>query len=255
MTIDLGGCHMKITRAWEHREGLDAVVGPALNWESDPIQLSAKLDPDTGDHVFRVTAIPEEWVMRIGVILGDIVHNLRSALEYLFFELCCEYLGADKTERLGSQVQFPIEDCSQGLANKRQHFNKIPSSHWAIIDGAQPYQRTDLPKGRALRALRNLSNRDKHRVLNPLLLSTQVLRFTDALTVVPVGDALLAKHLKVGAEVLREPLGPDVDAEVEVAGYITPDIRLPEGDFRIVYGVSLMMSTVEGIVNDIEALT
>ena len=86
--------------------------------ETELIQLTAKLDPQTGRHVFRVATIPDAWRLGIGVVLGDLVHNLRSALEYLFFELCCHYLGATNTKRLGSQVQFPIEDGSQGLANK-----------------------------------------------------------------------------------------------------------------------------------------
>lgn len=192
--------------------------------------------------------------MRVGVILGDLIHNLRSALEHLFYGLSRRYLGVAKMEALGNQVQFPIEDGSQRLAGKRVHFRKIPASHWAVIENAQPYQRMDLPKGRALRALRELSNRDKHRVLNPLLLSTQLLRFTDPATVVPVGDVQLAKRLEVGTEIVRMPLSADADAEVEVAGYVTPDIRLPEGDFRIMYGVNLMIATVEGVVNDIEAL-
>ena len=106
--------------------------------------------------------------------------------------------------------------------------------------------------------MRGLSNRDKHRVLNPPLLTTHLIEFHD--------PALMRRataemwyppplhRLEVGTEIARAPFPPDVDAEMEVAGYVAPDIRFPEGDFRIMYGVDLMTATVEGIVNDIEAL-
>src|SRR5215203_5440116 len=139
--------------------------------------MNAKLDPQSGYHVFRVTTVPEDWRLRVGVILGDVVHNLRGALEYLFYALSCHYLGVSKTEKLGNQVQFPIEDDCQTLINKRVHFSKIPSRQWAVIEDAQPYNVTNPPR-RAMKAIRELSNRDKHRALNPLLLRTTNIQYT-----------------------------------------------------------------------------
>jgi hypothetical protein len=79
---------------------------------------------------------------------------------------------------LDSRVQFPIEDANQRLVNKRDHFRDIPSAQWAVIEAAQPYHAPD-PASLALRALRELSNRNKHRVLNPLLLRSTMIQFYD----------------------------------------------------------------------------
>ncbi len=55
-------------------------------------------------------------------------------------------------------------------------------------------------------------------------------------------------------------LPDEVDAEVEVAGYIAPNILLPEGrwfpggGWQIIWGVRMMVSTVEGIIDSIEAI-
>ena len=61
-------------------------------------------------------------------------------------------------------------------------------------------------------------------------------------------------YLEVGTEVVRVGLPEEVDPEVEMAGYIAPNVRLPEWNTRIVFGVVTMIKTVEGIVDDIEAL-
>ena len=258
MTIDLSECRAKIERARDHRNGLDAVVQRAYRpiGEAKLFQMDAKLDPQSGYHIFRLAAIPEDWRLQVGVILGDVVHNLRGALEYLFFQLCCHYLGTTKTERLGGQVQFPIEDTSQGLANKRMHFKEIPSSHWVIIEWAQPYEGPYEPH-RAIRALRNLSNRDKHRVLNPLLLTSTLVDFTDKVPVHRATGEMVFRQferLEVGAEVVRMPFPSDVDAEMKMAGYVIPNVRFPEWDTSIHTGVDGMIFAVELIVGRIETL-
>src|SRR3712207_4205974 len=127
MTVDLSGCRAKIERAQEHREGLDTIIGPIQRGEyTNVIQMSAKRDPETGYHIYRVAAIPEHWQTRVGLILGDVVHNLRSALDYLFWQLYRTHIRVPQSDREAQQVQFPIEDTSQRLANKRNNFRSIP---------------------------------------------------------------------------------------------------------------------------------
>jgi hypothetical protein len=257
MTVDLTECRAKIERAQEHRKGLDAVVGPVLDGEAEIFHIDAKLDPQSGYHIFRLATMPEDWRLQVGVILGDAVHNLRSALEYLFFALCSHYLGVQKTERLGKQVQFPMEDDRNAFVNKRMHFNKIPLSQWAVIDRAQPYHGAHHPC-RAIKALRDLSNRDKHRVLNPPLLTTTAITFdTDKIPMSRATGGLRVprppKRLEIGTEVVRVPFSPDVDAEVEMAGHVSPDVRLPELDTGIIRGVDMMIHAVKLIVGDIRA--
>jgi hypothetical protein len=58
--------------------------------------------------------------------------------------------------------------------------------------------------------------------------------------------------LEVGTKVLEVRFPPEVDPEVEVAGYTATRILLPEGGFGVVAGVDLMIETVGGIVDAIE---
>jgi hypothetical protein len=257
MTVDLTECQAKIERAQEHRERLDAVINPVRSWESEVFHMDAKLDPQSGYHIFRLAAIPEDWRLEVGVILGDAVHNLRSALDYLFWQLYCCYIQVPQSRAEAKRVQFPIEDSSQRLANKRVHFNKIPPAHWAVIDSAQPYPGRNDP-GRAIGALRDLSDRDKHQVLNPLLLSTNVLTFDDERVPFdratgPLRIPKPPRRLEIGTEVVRVPFPPDVDAEMEMAGYVAPDVRLAELDTGIIRGVDIMLQAVRFVVESIEA--
>lgn len=132
MTIDLTECRAKIERAQKHRDELNAVVGPVLNWEAELFQMYAKLERESGYHVFRLAAMPKDWRLQVGLVLGDIVHNLRSALEYLFWALSCHYLGIHTTERLGNQVQLPIRTtatCSGTSECISIKFRRLNGSH------------------------------------------------------------------------------------------------------------------------------
>ena len=166
MAIDLSGARAKLDRAKEHRDSLEAIIDPVLEGKANQIQLRAERDCQTSDYIFRVAATPDEWRLRVGILIGDVIHNLRSALDHLFWQLYLRYIGIPKPGWETQRVQFPIEDRSERLRKKRETFRKIPSSHWAIIEGAQPYKRRS--RKRVLAILRNLSNRDKHQVLTPM---------------------------------------------------------------------------------------
>jgi len=228
-----------------------------LSGDAEFFHLDAKLDPESGYHIFRVATVPEDWQLQVGVILGDIVQNLRSALDYLFWQLYCHYIRVPRSHREAQQVQFPIEDTSQRLANKRANFSKIPLSQWAVIESAQPYQGPH-SAGRTFGVLRDLSNRDKHQVLNPPLLTTTAFSlYGNRIPFNRVTRGMRtpkpSERLEVGAEIVRMPFPPDVDAEVEMAGHGSPDVRLPELDIAIMRGVDKMIYVVKLIVGDTRA--
>ena len=120
------------------------------------------------------------------------------------------------------------------------------------------------PPRAALRTLRELSNQDKHRALNPLLLRTTLVHLYDetlaaqATTDFEFPDsrkrALGDRYLKVGTEVMRVGLPSEVDAEMEMAGHITPQVQLPEMDIPMVWGASMMIRAVDRVVEGIAKL-
>ena len=251
MAIDLSGCWTKIYRAREHIDSLDAIVRPVVEGEADQIQVRAERDSRTGDYVFRVAAIPEEWRLRVGVITGDVVHNLRSALDLLYWQLYCEYIRVPSTKGEAKRVQFPIEDRSERLRNKRKSLRKIPPSYWAIIDAVQPYKRRN--PYRLLATLRDLSDRDKHQVLTPVFTRTTMFSLVggpfESTGSKEVLWARPRRDLKIGAKVVRTRGLPDRGRKVEMAGYITPHILLPERrDLTFTFVISQMIELVDWVI-------
>src|SRR5215212_6098179 len=172
MAIDLSGVQAKIERAHEHRKALEGEIQPALLGKRHSIYLSAKLDPDSRYHVLRVTVMPEKLLLRIAAALGDIVHNLRSSLDFLAWQLVLNHYGRPPAENV-RLVQFPIE-MNRNSVTSSYTYSKVSLADRADIEWAQPYDTTNrpttfryIPTLHALMVLKRLSNRDKHRVLNP----------------------------------------------------------------------------------------
>jgi hypothetical protein len=257
MAIDLSGARAKLDRAKEHRDSLEAIIDPVLEGKANQIQLRAERDSKTSVYSFRVAATPDEWRLRVGILIGDVIHNLRSALDHLFWQLYLRYIGMPKPGWETQRVPFPIEDRSERLRKKRETFRKIPSSHWAIIEGAQPYKRRN--RKRVLAILRNLSNRDKHQVLTPILVQTTMFSLTgepfEGTGAKKFFFARPRRNLKVRTKVVRVEGLPDRGRKVEMAGYVTPRVLLPERrDAFLTTGISEMIACVEGVINDIGGL-
>ncbi|MBV9453624.1 MAG: hypothetical protein JOZ19_05820 [Rubrobacter sp.] len=120
----------------------------------------------------------------------------------------------------------------------------------------QPYSGMGNPKLHGLAVLHQLSNRDKHRALNPMLVSTSYITWHGTVLEAPGARELdwefmaSGKNLKVGTELMKARLPSDVDDEVEVAGYAFPNIKLPQGNADILRGVCIMFNLVESIVSE-----
>lgn len=102
-------------------------------------------------------------------VIGDCVHNLRSALDHLAHELVTLGGGSPKAGRSGTQ--FPILDSLVG-PNGGPRKVHIPTSSgsvspevFAFIEGLQPYNRLNHPLDHPLWVLSELDNMDKHRTL------------------------------------------------------------------------------------------
>jgi hypothetical protein len=119
--------------------------------------------------VAKVESLPIEW----GLLLGDIVHNYRSALDCIAWALV--ELGKRPphtlTEEEQRRVYFPI--CSTRTEFDKTRRIRLPGVEKAEVEIARSYQ--PYKAGRWLRethpfaVLRELSNNDKHRSVQPVL--------------------------------------------------------------------------------------
>jgi hypothetical protein len=146
----LGDAYAKLDRAATHLAELKAKVTEFR--KSHPYRVGVEGEVDTGEWVAILK--PQQQPEGLGVVVGDIVSNLRAALDYLVYALA--WLDTGSPQR---KTQFPIADTPkqfQAVAKKR--LKGIDVAHIAAIEATQPYK----PGHRWLRVLRELSNTDKH---------------------------------------------------------------------------------------------
>src|SRR5258708_5654712 len=162
MVHALNGARLKVFRAEEHLENLKEAIRSYI--QSDPCTISVEDDGHTVNTLINLTTQPEPI---ISAIVGDCLHNLRSALDYVIWELAGTYanrvlepppLGKDKP-------YFPICDTAKGFQNNLATLNKynIPEPVISELEAVQPYNAGYEP----LWQLHLLINVDKHRL--PLL--------------------------------------------------------------------------------------
>ena len=162
MTIPLS-VRLKFNRAQEHLDNLAGEIASYLDRE--PYKLVYNVQPSDQHLVlieFHVVTKPDE---RLGIILGDYLHNLRSALDHLICRL---------VERTGGKVtqgtQFPIFDSPpkdrRGQRSPLRINGGVDPNVLALVESLQPYTRGEGALSHPLSILRHLSNADKHQLLH-----------------------------------------------------------------------------------------
>jgi hypothetical protein len=163
----LAGPEAKLDRAIEHLETLEAECGRFL--KAQPYAVSAEFEPDAGCYMARFRCrrtVP----LRVSVIVGEFVHDLRSALEHVAW-----VLAASNTDDVGSlweagtreKIQFPIAKTSEAF-DGHSLIPFITADARAALDGLQPHKRGHraLAERHPLSALHEFWNVDKHRVVS-----------------------------------------------------------------------------------------
>lgn len=163
--LDLTAARSKVSRAIEHTDTLDSELTPwCIGNPAYSFRFSA-IDRATGwCSMFLVPTNVSE--PRFGVIFGDVVHNLRSALDYVVSALV-EASGATLTTR----HQFPIFiDAAKYQSEVGPVASPRPKGPLGgvvhgvgLIEQLQPYKRHPEPRADQLWAVHRFSNADKHR--------------------------------------------------------------------------------------------
>jgi hypothetical protein len=169
MAIKLADPLAKIDRAREQIEALKTELHAAM--ESDAHKLDVKLTRDTyGGHAaltLTVSRLPV-FSTEVSLLIGEVVHNLRSALDHLAWHLIPPARIEQLSGRAAEVVYFPMARNRRGyLASISQRLPGTSNDQRNVIERYQPYHRSEA--GRAMRTLRTLSNTDKHRFIVPAL--------------------------------------------------------------------------------------
>jgi hypothetical protein len=158
MTADerLVRIRVKVERAKKHIEDLDIDIRTFL--ESNPYQLGIKHDLSSQRVVYYLTSV-RDTPLSISATIGDILHNLRSALDHLAYQLVD--IGT-KGKGPFHHVSFPIlKDVANYRANSRKRIRGMRQDAIQAIDTLKPYKGGN----ETLWNLHRLNNVDKHRLL------------------------------------------------------------------------------------------
>lgn len=151
----LASCRAKAARATQHFQELEAKVGEFL--ASDPYKVAVKHDSQAALATYYVDGI-RETPTALAAICGDVLTNLRGALDHLAYQLVAVGTGTVPT----GKVYFPICEDAPGLTGaKARCVNGINQAASQAIDAAQPYKGGNT----LLWQISKLSTIDKHRAL------------------------------------------------------------------------------------------
>ncbi len=156
MTDRLAGVNAKIARANKHIDDLDG--RRQSFFVEDPYKVGAKRDKKTRRPIYYITSV-QDVPPDIAAVAGDVIQNLRSALDHLAYQLVLVGTGLPGPF---DHVYFPISDsASKYEAGKARQIKGMRQDAIDAIDAIKPYKGgNDI-----LWRLHSLNKIDKHRLL------------------------------------------------------------------------------------------
>jgi hypothetical protein len=144
----------KVERAKKHI--LDLEIARDRFIETEPYVIEPERNPQTGNYIFRVTKLqppPHD----IGLIAGDVAHNLRSALDHLAYQLVLV-----NKETPNRSTEFPIfDDAARYVAHSHRKIKLMSQSAQDAIKATKPYR----GRSNSLWLIHTMDIADKHHTL------------------------------------------------------------------------------------------
>ena len=163
------GFQLKVERALYHLKELEGSVDEWL--ERDAYTLREKPQAESGKKILSIEPL-ESVPSHFQLLIGDFVHNLRSAVDLLAFDLAWTGSRGPMRRLVAENSEFPVFwKRAPRESELRQRIGAIDPAAQTIIKSLQPHNR---PMGYAtdeLWMLDQLWNFDKHRGLPLTLLA------------------------------------------------------------------------------------
>jgi hypothetical protein len=145
----LADAFLRIDRGDEHLTCLEARIEVFRESQKDKVTVRVEANRQG----FGLRNEVEEPPRVLSVLIGEVVYNLRAALDYLVYALA----WLDSREHQ-TKTQFPIEsDCEIFNGRRRTFLKGVSDEHVAAIKRLQPFNGCDW-----IGFLRDASNQDKH---------------------------------------------------------------------------------------------
>ena len=162
MNHPLDGSKLKVVRAQKHLSELKTEIRTYL--DTCPYDIVPNVQKNSGYSGPYPVALAEPPI-ELSSIIGDVLNNLRPALDYVAWQLAVKYLGDPPLNPAKDKgwICYPIalSASDDGYWNKINRFTnrKLPTDAIAEIQSTQPHNRGY----EAMGWLRDLVNDDKHR--------------------------------------------------------------------------------------------
>jgi hypothetical protein len=151
---------LKLKRAKEHIDDLDAMIREFI--EGSVYEVSVQRDSKTSNEFVKIgpiKSVPNDFAL----ILGDAIHNIKSALDFAWYALT--FVDTPPKER--RKIKFPLYPERLQLEmflKDRKDQQSVFNLSDVLLSVIQPYKGGN---GDILIALNILSKIDKHRLLIP----------------------------------------------------------------------------------------
>lgn len=200
----------KFDRAIEHLGTLREAERAFLASDPKPYYLAVEFESEEGCYVARMH-IRHMPPLRFAAILGDVVHNLRSALDIAAWQIACKK-SRRKAGRHSRQIYFPLTKTPEAFCEHRiRPF--VSEDAFAVFERFQPYKGPDALERHPLWWLREISNEDKHQALQRIFGELDVSR-----------TGIRKRAIDIA----------DLDAEMSIEWLASPMARL-DGSAKVAY--------------------
>lgn len=242
MTRPLDGAVYKVARSDEQLRQLRAEMTPAPN----NAYYRGMAEPNLQRREYILDAVMSDMaLLRWGVITGEIVHNLRSALDLSM----CALIRASRSESDCRGLYFPIRDEPPPSGKHLGELKDVALPGAAsVVEAHQPYRTSD-PSSHPLRVLHELNRWDKHRVLQVGFLEFVVPDGAEAteFQLTPIKDGATAYHL-----VVRYP--PEMNMNIAPVPVIVFSEPGPAYADPVLRRLSLIHREVKAVTTELEPL-
>jgi hypothetical protein len=198
-----------------------------------PIRFGSEYHPQRHCIVLTVIEVGELFPPYWGVMLGNIVHNFRSALDHAAWALYKRGRTPNLSEQREKNVYFPVAETREKFnGSLSQKLPGVPLADTAVVRAFQPYRAGNRYPEHVLWVLDDLSRQDKHRAIHPVSPVPESTGLTMGLSTDCIYRRMARNApraiLEPGAELGRifvKKTGPDPDIDVQPHFTIDPSIN------------------------------
>jgi hypothetical protein len=221
-------------------EAFRSYLGVAFEFEHHPEFPNSPWKMEVKEHPLFLT---------FPIIIGETIQSMRSALDYLVYELA-GHAGAGSSAR--RKTQFPIQTDVVSYFHNRHKIRPLLGEQRRRIRELQPYQFKGNPREHPLAVLNRLSNTDKHRLLLTVAQQVGAISFNlDSTTGQPV--IVGTKAVALPAYLKDTDVFDEIQGDPDLSAIAWIELALSDENGALVMGtLKKLLWTVTEIIDGFE---